>query len=102
MDMYTDDLISRDELNEKIGGMRKQIEDLESELNLIARNEEDGDRLEMVLKNTFQEIEDVADVREMTNAQLKKIIQKIEVDQLGNVDIYLRVLKDFGIEERTL
>lgn len=102
MDMYTDDLISRDELNEKIGGMRKQIEDLESELNLIARNEEDSDRLEMVLKNTFQEIEDVTDVREMTNAQLKKIIQKIEVDQLGNVDIYLRVLKDFGIEERTL
>ena len=25
MDMYTDDLISREELNEKIGGMRKEI-----------------------------------------------------------------------------
>ena len=24
MDMYTDDLISREELNEKIGGMRKE------------------------------------------------------------------------------
>lgn len=29
MDMYTDDLISREELNTKIGGMRKEIERLE-------------------------------------------------------------------------
>ena len=34
MDMYTDDLISRDELNAKIGGMRKEIERLENELHI--------------------------------------------------------------------
>ena len=36
MDMYTDDLISREELNEKIGGMRKEIERLESELKMVS------------------------------------------------------------------
>lgn len=35
MDMYTDDLISREELNDKIGGMRKEIERLENELKMI-------------------------------------------------------------------
>ena len=36
MDMYADDLISREELNDKIGGMRKEIERLENELKMVA------------------------------------------------------------------
>ena len=31
-----------------------------------------------------------------TNTQLKKIIDKIEVDKDGNVDIYLKLLGDLG------
>lgn len=31
MDMYTDDLISREELNEKIGGSRQEMERIENE-----------------------------------------------------------------------
>ena len=38
----------------------------------------------------------------MTNTQLKKIIQKIVVDKDGNVDIYLRILGDLGLEEAVL
>ena len=39
MDMYTDDLISREELNEKIGGMRKKIERLENELKMVSSDQ---------------------------------------------------------------
>lgn len=35
----------------------------------------------------------------MTNAQLKRVIQKIEVDKDGNVDIYLRLLGELGLPE---
>ena len=38
----------------------------------------------------------------MTNTQLKKIIQKIEVDKDGNVDIYLKLLGDLGLDETVL
>ena len=38
----------------------------------------------------------------MTNIQLKRIIQKIEVDKEGNVDIYLSLLGDLGLEEAVL
>ena len=31
MDMYTDDLITRQELNDRIGGARQEIERLENE-----------------------------------------------------------------------
>lgn len=102
MDMYTDDLISREELNEKIGGMRKEIERLENELKMVSYHLTKGEQLETILNNTFKEIEDIVDVHEMTNTQLKRIIQKIEVDKDGNVDIYLRLFGDLGLDETIL
>lgn len=102
MDMYADDLITRDELNEKIGGARREIERLENELKMVSYNLTRGEQLESVLNATFREIEDITDVRQMTNAQLKRIIQKIEVDKDGNVDIYLRLLSDLGLDNTVL
>ena len=102
MDMYADDLISRDELNAKIGGMRGEIERLENELKMISYNLTRGEQLESVLTGTFREIEDITDVHQMTNTQLKRIIQKIEVDKEGNVDIYLRLLGDLGLDNTVL
>ena len=102
MDMYTDDLISRQELNEKIGGMKSEMERLENELKLVQYNLDKGDQLEDIIKKTFQSIEDITSVRDMTNEQLKKIIQKIEVDKDANVDIYLRLFGDLGLDENIL
>lgn len=102
MDMYTDDLISREELNEKIGGMRKEIEHLENELKMVSYHLTKGEQLEAILNDTFKTIEDIADIRQMTNTQLKRIIQKIQVDKDGNVDIYLRLLGDLGLDEAVL
>lgn len=102
MDMYADDLITRQELNDKIGGSRKEIERLENELKMVAYHVTKGEQLENVLQHTFQEIEDITDVREMTNEQLKRLVQKIEVDKEGNVEIFLRLFGDLGLEEAVL
>ena len=102
MDMYTDDLISREELNEKIGGSRQEMERIENELNMVSYHLTKGEQLENILNNTFKEIEDITDVHQMTNQQLKRLIQKIEVDKEGNVDIYLRLLGDLGLDESVL
>lgn len=102
MDMYADDLISREELNDRIGGMRQEIERLESERKMVSYHLTKGEQLEAILHQTFREIEDITDVRQMTNAQLKRIIQKIEVDKDGTVDIYLRLLGNLGLDETIL
>ncbi len=102
MDMYTDDLISREELNEKIGGMRSEIERIENDLKMVSYNLSKGDQLETILNRTFKDIESITDVRSMTNAQLKRIIQRIEVDKDGNVDIYLRLFGDLGLDDSVL
>ena len=102
MDMYADDLISREELKDKLGGMRKEMERLENQLKMVSYHLTKGEQLEAILNRTFQEIEDVSDVRQMTNAQLKRIVQRIEVDKTGSVDIYLRIFGDLGLDETVL
>ena len=102
MDMYADDLITREELNERIGGSRKRIERLENELKMVSYQITKREQLEGILARTFKAIEDITNVAEMTNAQLRKIVQKIEVDKDGNVDIYLKLFGELGLDESVL
>ena len=102
IDLYTDDIITRAEMNEKIGGSKKELERLQNELKAVSYHLTKEEQLEDILNNTFKEIADITDVRNMTNAQLKKIIQKIEVDKDGNVDIYLRLFGELGLNQSVL
>ena len=102
IDLYADDIITRAEMNEKIGGSKKELERLQNELKMVSYHLTKGEQLEVILNNTFKEISDITDVRNMTNAQLKKIIQKIEVDKDGNVDIYLRLFGELGLDQSVL
>ena len=102
MDMYTDDLINRQELNDRIGGMKDEIARTENDLKLVAFNIDKGEQLEGIINKTFDTIESITDMRQLTNAQLKQVIQKIEVDKDGNVDIYLRLLEDLGFNKTVL
>jgi hypothetical protein len=43
---------------------------------------------------TVPSLEKFADVRSMTNAQLRQVLRGIEVDRDGHVDIYLRPAGD--------
>ena len=98
MNMYTDDLLSREELGSLLHGMKEEKELLEKELSTVTKQISSTGNLESILKNTFQAIEDVVDVRQMNNAQLKQIIEKIVVDKDGNADIYLR--RKLGMNSR--
>ena len=56
-----------------------------------------GEQLEAVLNNTFKQLENITDVREMTNVQLKKLVQKIEVDKDGKCGYRSAAIRRFGI-----
>lgn len=99
MTMYEDDLISREELNKKMGSARHELEYLENELKMVSDNVSKGDRLEQIINDTFKQIEDITDVHQMTNQQLKQIIEKIEIDHEGHVEIYLRLFKELGLKK---
>ena len=71
-------------------------------MKLIEYNLNKGDQLEEIIQRTFKNINSITSVRDMNNEQLKQIIQKIEVDKDGNVDIYLRLFGDLGLDETIL
>ena len=73
------------------------MEQLENELRTVGLRLTRREQLEEILNKTFRSIEDVTDVAGMTNARLRKIVQRIEVDREGNVDIYLRLLDEPGL-----
>lgn len=95
-EMFVAEAITMEELKEKTDGLRKEIERLENELRMLHFNMSQGDQVEYVLQQTFDEIEEISDVRDLNNTQLKRIIDKIEVDADGNVDIYLRLFSELG------
>jgi DNA invertase Pin-like site-specific DNA recombinase/uncharacterized small protein (DUF1192 family) len=102
MDMYEDDLITRAELREKAGMLNTEIERLENELKLVKYNLTKGDQFEKVLTATFADIETVLSMENLTNTQLKRILEKIVVDEAGNVDVYLKLLSDIGLDHTVL
>lgn len=102
MDMYEDELITREELREKVGALNIEIEKCENELKLVKYNLSKGDQLEQVLHNTFKDLESILSMEHMTNAQLKRVIDKIVVDEHGKIDVYLKLLSDIGLEQRVL
>lgn len=92
MDMYADDLISREELKEAIGHLKGGIAAMENELQLLHQKLDSGSALDVFIQKNLSEIKTIISIRNMNNMQLKKIIERIEVDQEGHVDIYMREL----------
>jgi len=97
MDMYSDDLIARSELNEKLTRLKEENRRLENELLQVSGGREEDP--ETVFRRAFAAAEDIVSVRSLTNAQLKQLIRKIEVDPFGNVDIFLRPWEDFSQDQ---
>lgn len=58
-------------------------------------NDADIDR---VIRRTMENLKDFVTVRKLNNAQLKQLIKKIEVDEDGRVDVYLRLFE--GMEQK--
>ena len=102
MDMYVDGIISRDELNNKTKTVTNDISLVEDELKAAEYNLNMEANLERLIKEVFTQIEDIVSVEEMTNEQLKKIIEKMIVYPDGTVDIHLKLLSDMGMRQNIL
>lgn len=102
MEMYTDDLITREELNKKVKELNQDIEKNKKELEFIKNNLSKGDRLEENIYSTFKDLENILNMDNLTNISLKKIIEKIVVDENENVNIYLKAFSHISIDQNIL
>lgn len=98
LDLYAEDIITRDEMNAKIGNSKKELERLSEALKTVSGHTVGRQQLERILNGVFREIADISDIRNMTNAQLKKIVRRIDVDANGNVDVYLQMFEGMNLD----
>ena len=89
--LFSKDLISIDELEEKLKTINIEIPRLELELKKYAIVH-DQKAFEKSLDTVFHNIENITDIRKLSNAQLKEIIHEIKVDKDGHIDIYLNAI----------
>ena len=96
--MFLDDLISRDELKEKVGKLNEKLEKNNNELKMMSYNMSAGEQLENLIGETFDGIGEIFEKAEITNAQLKKVIKQIIVKKDGIIDVYLRPFNEIELD----
>ena len=99
MDMFTNDVITMPELQESTAAIGQAIEKLTARLKLVQYNLSQTDLLRDSITQTFDCMEKILNESDITNGILKSVIDWIEVDEAGNTDIYLKLIKDLRLDE---
>lgn len=96
--LFEDDIISRDELKQRMGNINQEILDLEKELVNLKfiqiTNKHDDNKYTQIVKqnidNADKFMSEYVSIGNLTNAQIKMIIEKVTVNSNGNVKIYIK------------
>lgn len=99
LEMYDNDVISMEELKEKTIELNKTIDGLKDQLKFARLNMNKSDLLQNNLTETFKDIEKLLSSKNITNNMLSRIIEKITVDANGNIDVYLKLLSNIGLDK---
>lgn len=94
LDLYADDLITRQELDQRLSTSKEEVAALEEELRQMQLYDLDDAEVSRIIQNTMDHLKDFVSVRKLNNAQLKQLIERIEVDEDGTVDVYLRLFPE--------
>ena len=93
LDLYADDVITRQELDQKLDASKTELLQLEEELRQMQLHDLNDADIDRVIRRTMDHLKDFVSVRKLNNAQLKQLVEKIEVDEDGTVDVYLRLFE---------
>ena len=94
--MFQNEVINMQELKQYTNPLNEDISRLERELKLITSEIKEKDVLEKELTKTIRTVDDILNNETITNAMLKTIIDVIEVDSEGNVEVRLKLLNEIG------
>lgn len=98
IDMYNNEIITMEELKEKAKEINTEQERIERELKFISLNIRKSDMLKSLLERTFKDIECILNNQEITHAMLSRVVEKIVVNEEGQVDIYFKLYNELGLD----
>lgn len=98
IDMFNNDVLTMEELKEKTKEIHTEQERVERELKYITLNIRKSDMLKSLLEKTFKDIECLLGDEQITHATLSRVIQKITVTEEGQIDVYLKLYDELGLD----
>ena len=92
-ELYANDLMTMEELKKKLTGITEELQRLDADLaqhkRLLTTGQEPAD----FRRQYSQKIEQILRLETVTNTDLRKIIDRISVNQNGSVSIYIKELE---------
>ena len=92
--LFTNGYLTMAEVDARIGYIKTELPKLEHELEKLTKDKPSDREIRERFLSVFENIENITDIQSMTNADMKKIIQRITVDKTGQIDIYLNVFEE--------
>lgn len=89
-DMYVNDIITMDELKEKSSDLNQQLFRLKERLECLEQESVTDGKIEKLLSTLFKNMDNILSADTITNEMLKQVIDRIEVDRDGNVDVIIK------------
>ena len=90
-ELYANDLLSMDELKEKLSGITEELKALEADLEKTARTSSSE---EEIICRYRQEITRFLELETITNMDMRGLLDHISVSRDGNVKVVLKKLED--------
>ncbi len=92
LQLFYADAISEEEVKYKLENVQKQIKETNEALQVLQYEEENAQKRKEELVRFIGAIENVWEISKCNNTQLKKIIEKIVVEEDGILHVYFRKL----------
>ena len=102
IDMYASDMIDDEEYKELTDNINIKIKDIKAQMQMLKFTMADEETLNKDIKDKMQEIENILNGNEFTNEGLKKIIDVINVNKNGNVEIILKGITNFSYDNEII
>lgn len=100
-DMYVEELITIEELKEKLIPIKNKREHLEMQVRQLASQNDISNNIEVEVRKYFKNMSNILRIEDWSNEQLKQVIEKINVTHEGDITIQLKLLTaqevDFSI-----
>ena len=100
--MYTDELIDEDEFKEYTHSINCKMKEIEKQIKIANFSIASEDTINRDIKQKMSEIEKILSYGEFTNEDLKKVIDKINVNKNGDVEIILKGLDNFDYDNEVI
>ena len=93
-EMYANDLISMEELKEKLAGVTEELKAIDMDLEQLARAAQLRSNAEEITRYYRREIQRFLALETVTNVDMRRLIDHITVSPDGNVHVVLRKFED--------